>query len=144
MEQINAILREHNIRITSQRKAILQVLYECRGHHLEIENIRQLLLRKESNMKKIGLATVYRTLDLFIKTGLVSKLSIEKSPSQYELIVSEKPWHHHLICLKCGHVQEIDDSLIKNLKMDILKEKKFQIAEKPMKIYGYCSKCSDL
>lgn len=141
MDSMNVLLKGHNLRITPQRKAILQVLYDCRGHHLETENIYNLLLIKKGKAKKIGLATVYRTMDLFEKIGLVSKLSMENSPARYELIIPERIWHHHLVCLKCGQVQEIEDRLTEDMKMKILKDKDFQVADKPMKIYGYCSRC---
>ena len=53
MDKMNILLRENNLRITPQREAILQVLYDCRGHHLETENIYELLLAKEDKTKKI-------------------------------------------------------------------------------------------
>ena len=141
MDQLNELLREHNLRITPQRKAILQILNDCRGHHLETENIYELLAVRGDKAQKVGLATVYRTMELFEKIGLVSKLSIENSPARYELIIHDKLRHHHLICLKCGQVQEIEDRLTENFKMQVLKDQEFQVADKPMKIYGYCSRC---
>lgn len=144
MDELNDLLREHNLRVTPQRKAILQVLYDCRGHHLETENIYELLTVREDKAKKIGLATVYRTMELFEKIGLVSRLSMDNSPARYELIIQDVLGHHHLICLKCGQVQEIEDSLTEDFKMQVLKEKGFKVADKPIKIYGYCNKCMKL
>ena len=141
IDQVYVMLKEHNLRITPQRKAILQILYDCAGHHLETENIYELLVQKGNRTKKIGLATVYRTMELFEKIGLVSKLSMENSPARYELINQENLRHHHLICLKCGRVQEIDDTFADSLKMQALAVKNFQITDKPMKIYGYCNIC---
>ncbi len=139
--KLNIILKENNLKITPQREAILQILYECRGHHLEAENIYELLVIRENRDKKIGLATVYRTLELFEKIGLVSRLSIENSPARYEMILQDKIRHHHLICLKCGQVQEIEDGLTEGLKVQVFTDKAFQVADKPMKIYGYCDRC---
>ncbi len=139
--KLNIFLKEHNLKITPQRKAILQILYECKGHHLEAENIYELLVIRENKDKKIGLATVYRTLELFEKIGLVSRLSIENSPARYEIVLHDKIRHHHLICVKCGQVQEIDDGLTDGLKVNVFTDKAFQVAEKPMKIYGYCNRC---
>ncbi len=141
MDHLKKVLREHNFRITPQRQAILQVLYDCRGHHLETENIYELLVEKGTKTKKIGLATVYRTMELFQNIGLVSRLSMENLPARYELVIHEKLRHHHLICLQCDQLQEIEERLTDDLKMQILKEKQFQVADQPMKIYGYCSKC---
>ena len=141
LNQAYQLLKERNLRITPQRKAILQILYNCKGHHLEIENICELLAAKENENKKIGLATVYRTLKLFEKIGIVSRLSMENSPARYELIIYDKTMHHHLICLKCGQVQEIDDKIAEEFKSRVLEDKGFEVTDKPMKIYGYCSRC---
>lgn len=141
VEQLREVLREYNLRITPQREAILRILYDCRGHHLETENIYELIMAKGEDKKKIGLATVYRTMELFKKIGLVSKLSMDNSPARYELLVRDKLKHHHLICIKCGQVQEIEDRLTDDLKEMVWRDKKFHVADKPMKIYGYCSKC---
>ncbi|MGI6778335.1 MAG: transcriptional repressor [Acetivibrionales bacterium] len=59
---------------------------------------------------------------------------------QYELVIHDNLRHHHLICLECGQLQEIDDKLIEDLKIQLLKDKAFQVADKPMKIYGCSSR----
>lgn len=139
INQAYDLLKESNLRITPQRKAILQILNNSTGHHLAAESIYD-LLAVEGN-KRIGLATVYRTMELFEKIGLVSRLSMEKSPAQYELIIYDTPRHHHLICLKCGQLQEIDDRITEEFKDRIMQEKEFEVTNKPMKIYGYCNRC---
>lgn len=142
LDKLNNILKEHDLRITPQRQAILETLYDCRGHHLETENIYELLTVRGGKSENIGIATVYRTMELFDKIGIVSKLSMENSPARYELIIRDTSMHHHLICLECGRVQEIEDELTKDLQKQVLREMEFKVAEKPMKIYGYCSRCS--
>lgn len=144
LNQAYDLLKEYNLKLTPQRKAILQILYNCKGHHLETENIYELLVAKEGQNRKIGLATVYRTMELFEKIGLVSRLSMEDSPARYELIAHNQSGHHHLICLKCGQIQEIDDKNTQEFKNYILKDKNFEAADKPMKIYGYCSRCRNI
>lgn len=141
INQAYDLLRESNLRITPQRKDILQILYNSMGHHLNIESIYALLAVKGN--KRIGLATVYRTMELFEKIGLVSRMSMERSPAQYELTIYDISRHHHLICLKCGRVEEIDDTITKEFKARIIEEKGFEVTEKPMKIYGYCSQCRE-
>lgn len=140
LNQAYHLLKESNLRITPQRKAILEILYNCRGHHLEAENIYELHTAKENN-KKIGLATVYRTLELFEKIGIVSRLSMENSSARYELVMYDKLMHHHLICLKCGQLEGLDDRIAEEFKNRILEDKGFEVADKSMKIYGYCSSC---
>lgn len=140
LNQAYHLLKECNMRITPQRKAILEILYNCREHHLDAENIYKLLTAKDNN-KKIGLATVYRTMELFERIGIVSRLSMENSATRYELVMYDKLMHHHLICLKCGRVEEIDDRITEEFKNRVLEDKGFEIADKSMKIYGYCSSC---
>lgn len=142
--QAYELLKDNNLRITPQRKAILQILFDCRGHHLETEYIYKLLKTKENRHITIGLATVYRTMELFNKIGLVSRLSMDNLPARYELKAYDETMHHHLICLKCGQVQEIGDNFTEDLKNQVLKDKGFRIADKAMKIYGYCIKCSNI
>lgn len=97
LDQIYNLLEQYDLRITPQRKAILEILYNCRGHHLETENIYQLLSLNRGGKSKAGLATVYRTMEMFERIGLVSKLSMEDSLSRYELVLPEELNHHHLI-----------------------------------------------
>lgn len=141
LEQAYGLLKKHDLRITPQRKAILQILFNCRGHHLETENIHQLLVFGENEKSKAGLATVYRTMEMLERVGLVSRLPMEGSPARYELVLPEELNHHHLICLMCGKVQEVDDSLMEFLRRNIMKEKNFLMVEKTIKIYGYCGNC---
>ena len=135
------ILQKHNLRVTFQRKAILKILYNCRGHHLDIQNIYQLLRKTNGEKNKAGIATIYRTMEMFEKIGLVSKLYLEDLPARYELVLPDDKKHHHLICLKCGMVQELDDYFTKDFKHVVKKIKGFTIKDKSIKIYGYCSKC---
>lgn len=140
LNQVYHLLKKYNLKITSQRKAILEMLYIFRGNHLGVENIYELLISKDNN-KNIGLATVYRTMELFERIGIVSRLSMEDSAARYELIMHDKLMHHHLICLKCGRLEEIDDRIADQFKKSILEYKGFEVADKSMKIYGYCSGC---
>ncbi len=143
LEEAYHLLKEQKVRITPQRKAILRILYDNRGHHLEIEDIHRLLAvgKSEAGRERAGLATVYRTIELFRKAGLVSRLAMEDSPARYEFIGPRAAGHHHLICLSCGRVEEIDDGLADGFKKQVLQEKDFLMAGMPIKIYGYCSRC---
>jgi len=140
LNQVYHLLKECNLRSTPQRKAILEILYNYKGHHLKAENIYGLLRTKDNN-KRLGLATVYRTMELFEKIGIVSRLSMENSSARYELVMYDELMHHHLICLKCGQLEELDDRITEEFKKRILEDKGFEVADKSMKIFGYCSSC---
>jgi Fur family ferric uptake transcriptional regulator len=108
LNEVYDLLRKNNIKITPHRKAVLQILNNCRGHHIGIENIHQLICFSKDKYKKIGIATVYRAVELFAKIGIVSKLQIENSSARYELLLPKESNHHHLICIKCGVVKELE------------------------------------
>ena len=90
----------------------------------------------------IGLATVYRTLDLFVELGLLKKLDFGDGRSRYELIDDNMPhFHHHLICLGCGAIKEFEYDMLDPLEQIIEEEERFQIVDHVLKFYGYCRKC---
>jgi|CZCB01.1.fsa_nt_gi Fur family ferric uptake transcriptional regulator len=141
LEESYKLLKEREIRITPQRKAILEILYDHRGEHLEIEDIHRMLSAGRGDTSRTGLATVYRAIELFQRVGLVYRLPMDNSPGRYEFIGPRAPDHHHLICLECGRVEEIDDRLVDGFKKRIMKAKGFTVSERPIKVYGYCRYC---
>lgn len=138
--QAYQLLKECDVKITPQREAILDILYNFRGNHLDAKNIYKLLTAKDNN-RKIGFATIYRTMELFERIGIVSRLSVENSAARYELIMYDNLMYHHLICLKCGKLEELDDRTAEEFKKKILEDKGFEVGGRSMKIYGYCSSC---
>lgn len=143
LEESYNLLKEQDIRITPQRKAILEMLYDNKGEHLDIEDIHRALSAGNDETDQPGLATVYRAIELFQKVGLVHRLPMESSPARYEFIGPGVPGHHHLICLRCGKVEEIDERLVKDFKKHLMREKGFSASGRPIKIYGYCSSCEN-
>lgn len=141
MNRFEEILKFNKIRITVQRASILKVLHENKDKHMDAEYIHDVLSRKKNIKYKIGLATVYRTLDLFEEKGLTQRLNIDKMPARYELNCTDTQVHHHLICLECGKVEEIPDEAALKFKEIIRDLKDFTVKDRPMKIYGYCKDC---
>ena len=134
-------LKECGYRFTGQRNAVLDVLTEYSGKHLSIEDIHGFV--KEKN-PEIGIATVYRTLMLLDKLGLVYKLDLEDGINRYELVKeNEDHRHHHLICSKCGSVSEVEDDLLESLEKQILLKNKFLVKDHKVKFYGLCENCRE-
>lgn len=134
-------LQEKNYKLTSQRKAILQVIVDNFDEHLSCDEIYNIVA--EDN-PKIGIATVYRTLQLFEKLDIVFKLNFNDGCSRYELSAgSDNHHHHHLICLNCGDVSEVKLDLLDALEEEIEKEGQFTIVNHNVKFYGYCSECKN-
>nr|WP_245301336.1 Fur family transcriptional regulator [Thermoanaerobacterium butyriciformans] len=131
-------MKQKGFKLTTQRRAILDVIIENREKHLSSEEIYDLVKEK---YPEIGLATVYRTLQLFDELGVIYKLNFDDGRSRYELYHNEDHQHHHLICLKCGSVIEMEEDLLENLEDAIENTKNFQIVDHNVKFFGYCSKC---
>lgn len=132
-------LKEAGYKYTGQRKAVLDILQQYLGHHLSTEEIYNLV--KEEN-PDIGIATIYRTLLLLEKLGLVCKLDLDDGFSRYELLKeNEDHRHHHLICSACGSVSEVEEDLLESLEEQILLKNNFLVKDHRVKFYGLCEKC---
>ena len=132
-------LKECGHKFTGQRSAILDILIKYAGQHLSTEEVFNHVKEEHPD---IGLATVYRTLAILEKLGLVCKLDLDDGFSRYELIKqNEDHRHHHLICSKCGNVSEVEDDLLEALEKQILLKNKFLVKDHRVKFYGLCERC---
>ena len=92
----------------------------------------------------IGLATIYRTLDLFTELDLLKRLDFGDGRNRYELNDEEfSHFHHHLICVKCGCVKEFEDDMLETLESIIAKKLNFRTIDHQLKVYGYCGECQE-
>lgn len=138
-DDIKQILKGKGYKLTTQRRAILNVILENQGNHLSPEEVYDIV---RIQYPEIGLATVYRTLQLLEQQNIISKLNFNDGCSRYELNSNTGDHHHHhLICLKCGKVIEVKLDLLENLETEIEKEGKFKIVDHNVKFFGYCSEC---
>ena len=102
-------IKEAGLKITLPRVKILQILESSSMHHMSAEDVYKALL---ANGEEIGLATVYRVLTQFEDAGLVVRHNFEGGHSIFE--VASEHHHDHLVCVKCGHVEEFHDDEIEN------------------------------
>jgi len=96
----------------------------------------------------IGLTTVYRTLDLLSRMGLINKLTFGDGQNRYEFKSDKrKEHHHHLICTKCGRIIDYSDfideelELVKKTEETLAKKHNFRILDHNIEFYGLCEKC---
>ncbi|KEO82386.1 Fur family transcriptional regulator [Tumebacillus flagellatus] len=138
LDQIKKQLHAENFKLTPQREATLRVLLENEEAHLSAEEIFMLVKQKAPD---IGLATVYRTLDLLCELKIIEKLNFGDGVARYEFRSEDHPHHHHhLICLKCGSLFEIED-LLDDLEERVERDHKFKIVDHRVSFLGYCSSC---
>lgn len=138
-EAIKARLKEEGFKYTQQRKAVVDMLLENQGKHLCTEDVYMLAKHR---CPEIGLATVYRTLQLLEDLGLVNRLNFDDGCSRYELVHRNRDHqHHHLICVSCGRVQEVEEDLLEHLEEKIREKNLFEVIDHRVKFFGLCSKC---
>ncbi len=139
VKDVKEILKEEGYKLTTQRKAILDAILENHEKHLNPEEIYNIVKLK---CPDIGIATVYRTLQLFEKLNIVCRVNFDDGYNRYELIYdTEQHQHHHLICLNCGKVIEVKMDLLETLENEIEREYGFSIVDHNVKFFGYCSDC---
>ncbi len=133
-------LKEKGYKLTNQRRDIYDFLVENQDKHMSAEEI---LKEIEKDNSYLGLATIYRTLQLFIDTGIAIKHDFDDGKSRYELLLEDDDSHnhHHLICQKCGDIIEVNLDLMEDLEKQIEKDYGFEIINHIVKLYGYCEKC---
>lgn len=138
INDIKKKLLNKNFKFTFQRESILNTLIENNGNHLSAEEVYDKTREKNP---EIGLATVYRTLELLSEIDILQKLNFEDGKIRYEFKDESVHHHHHLICLKCGTVSEFEDDLLDSLEKAIIKKTGFYVINHKLKFYGYCNKC---
>ncbi|MEJ2361101.1 MAG: ferric iron uptake transcriptional regulator [Gammaproteobacteria bacterium] len=129
-------LKNAGLKATLPRIKILHFLEQSQIRHMSAEDVYKALL--ESG-EEVGLATVYRVLTQFEQAGLVSRHHFEGGQSVFEL--NEGKHHDHILCVKCGKVDEFIDKLIEERQELIAKEKGYEMTDHSLYIYGICKDC---
>jgi Fur family ferric uptake transcriptional regulator len=130
-------LRAHKLRVTRTRQLIFQEIVSSPEFHPNVYEIYQRLKKKRS---KVSLATVYRTLGLLVRSGMVSQIDLGEDHSHYEP-KGPKAGHGHLICLSCGKVTEFSDDNIRMTIGKVGKENAFELDKFSIQVFGYCAGC---
>lgn len=130
------VLRAKSKRITPQRRLILQIIQEHKGH-LDADEIH---VRARERYPRLSLSTVYRTLDLLRKLGLVKELGLATERRHYEVKPREE--HQHLICLGCGKVIEFQCAHSLDIHRDLADQHGFQMTGSRVELWGYCPECA--
>ena len=118
-----------NIRMTSQRQIIIQVIEEADDH----PDVDQLYLRSVELDNTISIATVYRTVKLLEEAGLIERLEFGDGRSRYE----EAGEHHeHLVDIETGEVHEFYNEELETLKTEIVREMGYELIDHRLELYG--------
>ena len=141
-EEFKQILKGKGLKVTNQRLAVLEAISECPDCHLTAEEIYD---KVKAGSPEIGLATVYRTIQLLLELHLIDRIDLDDGFVRYEIgdmgtSVSGHR-HHHLICLVCGRVTSFRDDYLEELERRIVQTTGFRIVDHEVKFYGRCREC---
>ena len=132
-------LHESVFKLTPQREATLLVLLENEKDHLSAEEIFFFVRKKNS---EIGLATVYRTLEILTDLKIVDKVSFNDGVARYDLRKEgAKHFHHHLLCLECGNIEEVEEDLLGSVEEIVEQKYHFLVKDHRLTFHGVCQKC---
>lgn len=126
---ISAILKK-----TPARLAVTEFLNMSK-EPVGIGQIINYLKKQKLNTNKV---TVYRIIDHFYKSGIVNRLEFGEGKFRYEI---KKSHHHHLICLRCGRIGDVEGDFTKKMEKEIFRTKKFQIEYHSLEFFGFCENC---
>jgi len=140
MQAIEEILRTKKIKVTPQRMAVYSILKKTRSH----PNVEMIFQKLKPDYPAMSLATVYKTVDVLKKVGLIQELNVGESGLRYDAVVSP---HSHVYCEKCGKVGDVDglqlDEYQDQALLNKVKEKSgFDISAVQLYFFGVCPDCN--
>jgi Fur family ferric uptake transcriptional regulator len=136
VEEFRAYLRDHNLPITEQRLAIAEVLL-LEDRHFSADEIEHALAARGVT---VGTATIYRTLELLVRSELVVERDFGEGFRRYES-ARGIPQHEHLLCTVCGTVIEFRDERLERMTVLLAEAQGFARHSHRLVIYGVCEKC---
>lgn len=134
--ELSRRLRNRGYRSTPQRGAVFEILSENAGRPMNIEEILDLSGRK---LPGIGVATVYRTLELFLELGVAQQVHLHEDSQHYE--INNGHHHHYMVCNSCGSTRMLEACAIDRLEDFIWDESDFLVTSHCMTLFGYCPSC---
>lgn len=130
-------LREQGLPVTPQREVVADSVFSSSGH-LSVDEIEH---RLRDGGERIGKATIYRTLELLVRSRLVQEHDFGEGFKRYEHRLSRQPDHDHLICTECGGVTEFESSDLRAIQDQLAAEHGFVPTRHKLEIYGLCATC---
>jgi Fur family ferric uptake transcriptional regulator len=131
-----ATLKKRGLKLTPQRRLIVDIIHDTKGH-LTAEEIIEIV---QARMPGINKSTVYRTLELLEEAGCVYK---SESGDHFIYHHDEDGHHHHLVCTKCGKTVDCDEKLFAPMEKSIRSKYGYNVGFKHMVMYGLCENCRD-
>lgn len=135
----NRYLRDQGLPVTHQRNVVASAIFGSDAH-LSVDDIEGIL---RDAGERIGKATIYRTLDLLVKSRLVEEHDFGEGFKRYEHRLTRQPIHQHLVCIECGDVEEFESPEMPAIEARVAREFGFRPTRHRLEIYGLCRSCQD-
>ena len=130
-------LRQQGLPVTQQREVVADVVFES-AEHLSVEEIETAL---KARGERIGKATIYRTMEILVRSGLVEEHDFGEGFRRYEHLFGQQPVHEHLICTHCGKVTEFLSPEVERVQEEVSRQHGFVASRHRLEIYGLCGRC---
>ena len=138
VEQFRQFLKSGGLRLTSERLVILEQVFSYEGHF----QAEDLLVHIREKGHSASRATIYRTLPLLVKSGLLTEVIDAQKNSYYEHVNAlQEQQHAHLICLRCNKIIEFTNPEIEKLQKAMCDRHRFEAIKYRNEILGYCEEC---
>ncbi len=124
------------LRSTDQRKLIVETFFRADNH----VSIEELLAQVRLKDRRVGYATVYRTLKLLAECGVANERRFGDGLTRYEL-ADDTTHHDHLICVDCGDIVEFEEPAVEELQEAVARRYGFQLRSHKHELYGVCPRC---
>jgi len=131
LESVIRRLEDLNHRITPSRVAVIAAVLAHSGHFTVDDVVRQ--------ARGVGRATVFRTMRLLLEIDVVCRVLLEDGSLHYR--VSRRGHHHHLVCVSCGNVQDLDECVVGDLVRELAAATEYEIEGHWLEFYGRCATC---
>lgn len=136
VEQVEARLRRRGGRMTAQRRAVLEAL-SAPGCAHDAETIHARARRRHP---RLGLVTVYRTLEAFVREGVARPVFFGDGRARYDL-AEEGPHHHHAVCTRCGRVARLERCGLPSPRR-LGRPHGFTVTAHRLELFGICRRCA--
>lgn len=134
---LEVYMAREGLRSTEQRRLIVEAFFESPEH----VTLDELLDRVRSADSRVGYATVYRTMKMLADGGIANERKFGDGFTRYEL--ADGGTHHdHLICLRCGNIQEFEEPRIEELQEQLAARHGFEVHHHKHELYGFCKACA--
>jgi Fur family transcriptional regulator, ferric uptake regulator len=130
-------LKDQGLPVTQQREVVADVMFTT-SEHLSVEDIEA---RLRERGERIGKATIYRTSEILVRSGLVEEHDFGEGFKRYEHLFGQQPEHEHLICTNCSKVIEFQSPEILRMQDEVARAHGFLPTRHKLEIYGICADC---